>query len=446
MSKTATGSRSTTPEPYRWSNWAGNRSARPARVAAPSSAAELAEEVRRAAEDGLAVKAVGSGHSFSSIASSDGGLLVLPDRLTALRSVDRAAGTVTVESGMTLERLNVLLEAAGLSLTNMGDVMAQTVAGAIGTGTHGTGRDSGSLAAQVRALEIVLADGTVAACSPAEDPELFEGARLGLGALGVVTAVTLAVEPLFLLAAHERPMRFDEVLEGFDDLAAVNEHFEFYWFPHTDRCTTKRNNRSQGPPAPLPRLRGWLDDEFLSNTVWEGACRVGRRFPAAVPAIAQVAGRAWSERRYTDVAYRVFTSPRRVRFTEMEYAVPRAAAVEVLRELRALVERSDWRIGFPVEVRTAPGDDVWLSTAYGRDTCYVAVHLYRGTAEQGYFAGVERIMTAHGGRPHWGKLHTRDAEYLSSVHPRLADFRALRDRVDPGRRFGNAHLRRVLGD
>ena len=429
----------------RWTNWAGNQSADPVETIAPASAAELGEQIRRAAEAGRTVKAVGSGHSFTAIASAVGGVLVRPDALTAVRELDREAGTVTVESGLPLSRLNRLLEAAGLSLTNMGDIEVQTVAGATSTGTHGTGRDSGSLAAQIRALEIVLADGSVRRCSPTENPELFQGARLGLGALGVVSAITFGVEPAFLLTAHEQPMGFDEVLGRLDDLTAVNEHFEFYWFPHTDRCSTKRNNRSQGPAAPLPRFKAWLDDEFLSNTVWEGACRVGRRFPGAVPSIAAVASRAWSERTYTDLAHKVFTSPRTVRFVEMEYAVPREAAATVLRELKALVERSNWRISFPVEVRFAPADDLWLSTASGRGSAYIAVHLYRGTAEQGYFTEVEKLMTAHQGRPHWGKLHTRDAEYLSAAYPHFGDFTALRDKVDPQRVFGNDYLRRVLG-
>ncbi|MFD0278707.1 D-arabinono-1,4-lactone oxidase [Kitasatospora sp. NPDC127111] len=429
----------------RWTNWAGNQSAHPAKVVTPGTAEELAKEILRAADQGRTVKAVGSGHSFTSIASAGDGVLVRPHALTAVRAVDREAGTVTVEAGLPLARLNRLLAAAGLSLTNMGDIEVQTVAGATSTGTHGTGRDSGSLAAQIRALEIVLADGTVRHCSPTENPRLFQGARLGLGALGVITALTLAVEPAFLLTAHEQPMRFDEVLDRLDDLTSVNEHFEFYWFPHTDRCSTKRNNRSQGPAAPLPRFKEWLEDDFLSNTVWEGACRVGRRFPAAVPTIASLASRAWSDRSYTDTAYKVFTSPRKVRFIEMEYAVPRGEVAEVLRELKAMIERSDWRISFPVEVRFAPADDLWLSTANGRDSAYIAVHLYRGTAEQGYFTEVEKLMTAHRGRPHWGKLHTRDAGYLAEVYPHFADFTALRDELDPQRRFGNDYLRRVLG-
>ncbi|MER5638748.1 D-arabinono-1,4-lactone oxidase [Kitasatospora sp. NPDC002227] len=429
-----------------WTNWAGNQSARPSRVVTPGSAGELGEVLRLAAEEGRTVKAVGSGHSFTSIASAGDGVLVRPEGLMAVRELDRAAGTVTVESGLPLHRLNRLLAAAGLSLTNMGDIEVQTVAGATSTGTHGTGRDSASLAAQVKAVEIVLADGSVQRCSPTENAELFQGARLGLGALGVVSALTFGVEPAFLLSAHEAPMSFDQVLEGFDDFTAVNEHFEFYWFPHTDRCSTKRNNRSQGPAAPLTRFKSWLEDDLLSNTVWEGVCRVGRRFPAAVPAIAQLASRAWSERTYTDLAYKVYTSPRKVRFIEMEYAVPREAATTVLRELKALVERSNWRISFPVEVRTAPADDLWLSTASGRESVYIAVHLYRGTAEQGYFTEVEKLMTAHQGRPHWGKLHTRDAEYLASVYPHFGDFTALRDKVDPGRLFANDYLRRVLGE
>ncbi|PYC86172.1 FAD-linked oxidoreductase [Streptomyces tateyamensis] len=430
----------------RWTNWAGNQSATPAQVATPTSTEELAALVRQAGEEHRPVKAIGSGHSFTAVAAADQALLIRPEGLTAVRELDRAAGTVTVESGLPLARLNRLLAEAGLSLTNMGDIDVQTVAGATSTGTHGTGRDSGSLAAQLRAVEIVLADGSVQQCSPTEQPELFQGARLGLGALGVISALTFAVEPAFLLTAHEAPMGFDQVLADFEELSQVNEHFEFYWFPHTDRCSTKRNNRSQGPAAPLPAFKSWLEDDFLSNTVWEGACRIGRAFPGSVPAIAAVASRAWSERTYTDTAHKVFTSPRRVRFTEMEYAVPRAAATTVLRELKQLVERSDWRISFPVEVRCAPADDLWLSTASGRDTVYIAVHLYRGTAEQGYFTAVEQLMTAHQGRPHWGKLHTRDAEYLAGAYPHFADFTALRDRVDPQRRFANAYLRRVLGD
>ncbi|MEV5318581.1 D-arabinono-1,4-lactone oxidase [Streptomyces sp. NPDC052687] len=439
MSSTASGKNGT------WRNWGGNVTARPAREVTPASVEELAAAVRAAAEDGLRVKAVGSGHSFTSIAATDG-VLIRPPLLAGIRRIDRAAGTVTVEAGTPLKRLNVALAREGLSLTNMGDIMEQTVSGATSTGTHGTGRDSGSIAAQIKALELVTADGSVLTCSGTENPEIFAAARIGLGALGVVTALTFAVEPVFLLHAREEPMPLARVLAEFEQLWAENEHFEFYWFPHTGNTNTKRNNRSAGPEQPVSRVKGWFEDEFLSNGVFQAANWVGRAAPATIPAIARISSRALSARSYTDIPYKVFTSPRRVRFVEMEYAVPREAVVDVLRELKAMVDRSRLRISFPVEVRTAPADDIPLSTASGRDSAYVAVHMFRGTPYQRYFTAAERIFTAYEGRPHWGKLHTRDAEYLAGVYPRFAEFTALRDRLDPERRFQNDYLRRVLGE
>ncbi|GHG45207.1 FAD-linked oxidoreductase [Streptomyces griseocarneus] len=412
---------------------------------APATAQELSAAIARAAGEGLTVKATGSGHSFTTVAATDG-VLIRPDRLTGLRAVDRAAGTVTVGAGTTIRELNRTLSAHGLSLANMGDIMEQTVSGAVSTGTHGTGRDSGAIAAQIRGLELVTADGSVLTCSAGRNPEVFAAARVGLGALGVIAAVTFAVEPEFLLAAREEPMAFGRVTEDFDALVAENEHFEFFWFPHTDSCVTKRNNRSAGPAAPTGRVSAWMTDELLSNGVFGAACALGRAVPSAVPGIARLSGRALSARTYTDIPYKVFTSPRRVRFLEMEYALPREAAMTALRELRAAIERRRLRVSFPVEVRTAPADDIPLSTASGRDTAYIAVHMYRGTPHRAYFTAAEQIMTAHGGRPHWGKLHSRDAAYLAGVYPRFGEFAAVRDRLDPHRVFGNDYLRRVLGE
>ncbi|MFE1884802.1 D-arabinono-1,4-lactone oxidase [Streptomyces diastatochromogenes] len=430
-----------------WRNWGGNVAARPARQVEPASVDELAAAVRKAAEDGLKVKAVGTGHSFTSIAATDG-VLIRPQLLTGIRDIDRNAMTVTVEAGTPLKRLNAALAREGLSLTNMGDIMEQTVSGATSTGTHGTGRESASIAAQIKALELVTADGSVLTCSEKgteEERAVFAAARIGLGALGVVTAITFAVEPLFLLTAREEPMSFERVLAEFDQLWAENEHFEFYWFPHTGNTNTKRNNRSAGPEQPVGQLAGWFEDEFLSNGVFQVAQWVGRAAPATIPGIARVSSKALSARTYTDIPYKVFTSPRRVRFVEMEYAVPRAALTETLRELKAMIDRSDLRISFPVEVRTAPADDITLSTASGRDSAYIAVHMFRGTPYQAYFTAAERIFTAHEGRPHWGKVHTRDAEYFAEAYPRFGEFTALRDRLDPERLFQNDYLRRVLG-
>lgn len=403
----------------------------------------------------MAVRMAGSGHSFTPAAATDG-VLLLPGRLTSIRSVDVAAGTVTVEAGCPLHALNTQLLARGLSLANMGDIQVQTVAGATQTGTHGTGRDVGGMAAQIAGLELVLADGRIVTCS-ADSPgggvtapdgtaaNLFDAARVGLGALGLVTAVTFNVVPAFLLEAREEPMSWSQVISRLDELWADNEHFEFFWFPHGEGCLTKRNNRTDGPARPLPRWRYLLDDEFLSNSLFGLTCRLGNRVPAVIPSVNSVAARALGARTYSDAAYRVFTSPRRVRFKEEEYAIPRAALSDVLAEVRSLFRRRDWRISFPIEVRATPSDDVWLSTAYERDSAYIAIHVFHASPHEPYFADVEAVMTSVGGRPHWGKMHTRDADYLAGVYPRLADFIALRDAQDPERRFGNDYMRQVLG-
>lgn len=426
----------------RWRNWAGNQTASPARVVAPGSTEETAALVQAAGRAGLTVKPVGSGHSFTAAAVTDG-VQVAPHGMTRVRAVDTDTGLVTVEHGLSLHELSTTLDAHGLALTNMGDIDVQTVMGAISTSTHGTGRETGGLAAFVRELEMVLADGSVVTCGPGDD--LFEAARVSVGSLGVVTAVTLQTEPAFLLHAREEPMQWDEVLDHFDAFTADNQHWEFYWFPHTEGCLVKRNNRSPGPAEPLSDFRFWWDDQFLSNSVFGVVNRVGRAAPRLVPMLNKVSAKALSARAYTTKSYEVFGSPRRVRFYEMEYAVPRTAAVAALTELKALLERSSWLISFPIEVRVAPADDVWLSTASGRDTCYIACHVFERTDKDPYFHEVEKIMTSYDGRPHWGKLHTRTAEDLAPLYPRWADWQRVRDQVDPDRRFANAYTQQVFG-
>jgi FAD-linked oxidoreductase len=424
-----------------WRNWAGIQTMAPAAVEQPATVDDVVRVVQAAAAAGRRVKAIGSGHSFTGIGLTDG-VLVRLDRLNRLVEADPRTGLVVVEGGLRLRRLNALLAARGLGLTNMGDIDAQTVSGAISTGTHGTGRSSAGLAQQVVGLELVLADGSVLSCSAEEHPDVFAAARVSLGALGIVTKVTLQAEPAFLLTADERPMRLDDVLADLDRHVAENQHFEFYWFPGTRTALTKRNNRAT-TPAPLGRVRTLLEDEVLANGLFGVTCWAARRAPRLVPSLNRLASRTMAPRTYTDAAPRVFTSPRRVRFVEMEYAIPRAELVDVLRALQRLPEARG--ISFPVEVRVAPSDDIPLSTAYGRDTAYVAVHVFRGDPYTAYFDAVEGIMRTVAGRPHWGKLHSLGADDLRALYPRFDDVVGVRDRLDPERRFTNGYLDRVLG-
>ncbi|MGI8677216.1 MAG: D-arabinono-1,4-lactone oxidase [Jatrophihabitans sp.] len=428
-----------------WTNWAGTVQADVA-VAEPATVGRLQELVAGAAERRQHVKPIGAGHSFTAIGATDGLQLRL-DRLAGIVHADRTTGQVTIHAGTRLHALNETLWQLGLSMTNLGDIDVQTISGAISTGTHGTGVRLGGLATQVRALDLVLADGSLLTCSASENPDVFAAARIGLGALGVIATVTLQCEPAFALAAAESPASLDDVLGELDQLVIGNDHFEFYWFPHTRRVLTKRNNRVLPGTElrPLRRVRSWLEDGLLSNTVFDRINRATTRRPALIPRANRVAAAALSARDFIDRSYRVFASTRTVRFREMEYAVPRAAVPDVLAGIAAHLERSGEQIGFPVEVRFAAEDDVWLSTSYGRETGYVAVHQYHRRDHEPYFRAVEKIAMDAGGRPHWGKLHYRDAESLRAAYEHFDDFVAVRDRLDPERRFGNDYLTRVLG-
>ncbi|MCX6395902.1 MAG: FAD-binding protein [Propionibacteriales bacterium] len=427
-----------------WSNWSGLTSARPSEVLRPGSVEDVVAAVTRARELGSTVKMPGTGHSFTGIAAPEG-IMLDPAGLSGLIEIDAANLTATAYAGTPLHLLNATLAAQGYSLHNMGDIAEQTIAGATSTGTHGTGGVVASLSAQIAGLELVTGTGEVVRADPTENPDVFAVARLGLGALGILTRITFRIEPLFVLEAHEFPMLWDEALERFEQMADENHHAELYWFPHTDRVLAKENNRVLDEAEPLGAFRGWLDDELLSNTLFGVVNRIGNARPSWIPRINNLSGQMLSARTYSDVPHKVFTSSRSVVFREMEYAVPREVGLEALREVRRWIDASGISISFPIEVRTTPADDIALSTSSGRASMYLAFHMNAQTDHTAYFAGVEEILRGYDGRPHWGKLNTRTAADLEPSYPRWSEFHAVRDRLDPDRVFSNTYLRRVLG-
>jgi FAD-linked oxidoreductase len=429
-----------------WTNWARTATAVPASVSHPGSLGAISEAVSTASAAGLKVKAVGSGHSFTAIASADRAAALDLSGWTGIESADRESGLVSVRAGTTIKQLNASLDRLGLAMTNMGDIDAQTISGAISTGTHGTGAKLGGIATQVAALELILADGSVVRCSTDERPELFNAARVGLGALGIISSVTLRCEPTFALVADERPEQLESVLERVDDLITAHDHMEFYWFPYGRKALVKRNDRLplDAPVRPLSPVRRYFEYTVMENAALAAMCGLGKTVPGLVKPLNRFASTALSPRNYSDTSHRVFVTSRNVRFVESEYAVPRESLLDVLTELRALVPKLANPVMLPVEVRVAAADDIWLSTAYQRDSAYFAIHQYVGMPYQEYFDGFEAIVAQVGGRPHWGKMHSLDAAALRERYPRFDDFLRVRNEVDPGRVFTNAYVERVL--
>lgn len=427
-----------------WTNWAGNQKARPTSINNPTTEEELAALVTRAARSGHTVKAVGSGHSFTAAASTSGHLVRL-DHLNNLIEVDRAAGTVTVQAGIRLTHLNELLFSLGLALPNLGDIAYQSISGAIATSTHGTGRNLTGLAGQVSALRIVTGDGSVINLSANEHGDLFDAARVNVGALGIVTQVTLNVVPAFRLRAVEGAQRLDAVVENLDELVDSNDHFEFFWIPHSKWALTKANNRTEDPVHIPSQFRRWYGETFLSNYAFGAMCRIGRLRPSLIPRLATALPSSGITT-YVDESYRVFASQRLVKFVEMEYAIPRANCGEALNRVRRVIDERGYLVSFPVEVRFTAPDDIPLSTAHGRESAYIAVHMYKGTEFEPYFRDVAAIMADYDGRPHWGKMHYLKAEQLSRLYPRWSDFMNARNCLDPTRTFANDYTRQVFGD
>lgn len=429
-----------------WQNWARSAAIRPVRVERPRSPEGVQRAIVAAASQGLGVKAVGAGHSFTGIAAAPGVLLELDD-LQGLVSADAAIGRVTLLAGTRLHRIPGLLAPYGLAMENLGDIDRQSISGAISTGTHGTGAGFAGLAAQVVGGTLITAAGEFLRIDEEHNSELLPAFALGLGALGVLVEVTLQCVPAFAVHAVDEPVALDELRESLDERVAASDHFEFYWFADTEVALTKRQRRLPGDAGlqPLPRLGRWIDETLLSNGVYRLVCGAGRAIPAITPPFNRLAVTLTGDREYTDLSHRVFTQSRTVRFREMEYALPAEAILAAFDEVRALIARRGWRMEFPIEVRFAASDDLWLSTAQGRASGYIAVHRYWRVDPSEYFREVEQIMLEHGGRPHWGKMHTLDAAQLRERYPHFDDFLAVRDRLDPERRFGNRYLERVLG-
>jgi L-gulono-1,4-lactone dehydrogenase len=418
-----------------WTKWDRQQRCAPGRIDAPGSEEELASVVAGAQR----VKVAGSGHSFTDIACTDGVMVDL-SRMRRVLSVDGL--DVTVEAGITLHDLGEELRARGLAMENQGDVDPQTLAGAISTATHGTGGGFGNLSSQVVGVRLV--DGTGELRDIREGDEL-RAARVSLGALGAIAAVTLRCVPAFTIHRIDEPRPLDDVLPRLEELVDAHDHWEAFVMPYTRKALTLTSERTDRRPQPTGEVAAFLHDVLLENAVLGLFCRTGRAFPRLIPVLNRALAGLMGRAEHLDASNRVYANKRLVRFTEMEYAIPRERAAEALERVLALIERRRLPIGFPIELRVARPDDGLLSTAYERPTAYIAVHQYVGMEFETYFRAVEAIMDEYEGRPHWGKRHYQSAATLRPRYPEWDRFAEIRERLDPQRRFENDYLRRVLG-
>lgn len=399
---------------HTWSNWSGSVTCAPRSIVLPTSEAETIAVIKKAAADRISVRVAGTGHSFTPLCAADGILMSL-DGLQGL--VTSAGETATFWAGTKLSQMGDPLWEAGLALANMGDIDRQALAGAISTGTHGTGPTLGNLSTQVIGLRIVLASGEVVVCSPTQEPEIFKAARVSLGALGVITQVTLRALPAYRLQERSWVAGFEECMAQLDHLVATNRHFEFFWVPSEDLCAMKTLNPTNAecvasPHSPIVtgRLTRYVRDEKI------------------------------------DRSYRIFPSERNLKFNETEFALPAATGPDCLREIRQLMQRRYPAVLWPLEYRTLAADDIPLSPAYGRATVTISVHQAAELPYQPFFADVEAIFRNHQGRPHWGKIHTHTMRDLVALYPAWADFQAVRAQLDPTGLFLNEHLQTILLD
>jgi L-gulono-1,4-lactone dehydrogenase len=422
-----------------WRNWSGEQACTPAEVVRPRSTEEVAAAVRRAAEAGRVVRVAGAGHSFTDAVLTDAVLLSL-DAMDRVVWADPGGRRVRVQAGIRLRALSEALAGYGLGLENMGDVDAQSIAGATATGTHGSGVELRNLSAAIEAVQLVAGDGSV---HEIDGGDALLAARVSIGALGVITELTLRCVPAYVMRGVDAPAPLDDVLDRLDELAEGARHFEFYAFPHSDTVLTRTNEVVTAPARPPGPARRWAEDVLFNNHALRVGCELAKRRPDWIPSISRTITGTLTERVRVDRSDRIFVSPRYVRFTEMEQAFPRASARDALSAIMTAIRK--FPVVFPVELRFVAPDDALLSPAGGRETAYIAVHNFVGMPWEPYFRAAAAIGAEHGARPHWGKRHFHTAETLAPLYPGWERFQAVRRELDPGGRFTNEYVRRVLG-
>jgi FAD-linked oxidoreductase len=425
-------------------NWSKRIEWNPSEIAYPTSEEAIQQVIQKAIQTNKKVRIIGSAHSFNPLWVTDS-ILVSLDEYSGLVVSDKDNLTATVRAGTKLFELGVLLFQQGMAMENLGDIDRQSLGGTIGTGTHGTGLQLGTISTQVIALRLINGKGEIMTCSTTENVDLFKAAQVSLGALGIITEITLQCVPAYKLALENKNEPLEFVIADFKNRIKDNRNFEFYYFPHSNKAWTKSSNIIEDTPDKVNFLN-YLTEYALENYAFQILCEWARWFPSQNKIVSKISAATIPNLTKVFHSHKIYATQRLVRFNEMEYNVPLEAHESVLKEMIKTVESKKFDVHFPIENRVVKGDDIYLSPAYGRDAAYIACHVYNKKDHRPYFKAMEEILLAHDGRPHWGKMHTLTANDFSKKYPKWADFQAQRKAQDPSSLFQNDYLNEVLGE
>ena len=425
-----------------WSNWSGSVKAHPKKILHPNSEEEIAQIVVKAGATEQKIRVVGSGHSFSPLVHTNDILLSL-DNMQGLIDVDKVAQTATVWAGTKLRRLGALLHEKGLAQENMGDIDAQSIAGALSTGTHGTGVNLGTLSTQIHEITFVNGLGEIQVVSLASNPALFKAAQVSIGTLGIITKVKLNLSQAYKIECETAKMTLDECMARLPELKLENRNFEFFWFPHTAKVQIKKMN-STDAPAKDPGVVKKIEKLVVENWLFLCLSTLAKWIPSFSRIVARISAWGIGSGKSVNWSFKIYATPRLVKFQEMEYNVPAACFEAVMKEIKSVIVQNNIRVHFPIECRFVKRDEITISPAYQRDGAYIAVHQFKGMPYKDYFAKCEAIFRKYDGRPHWGKINTVTKEEFASLYPKWEEFNSIRKQMDPKRIFLNNYLEQIF--
>jgi FAD-linked oxidoreductase len=421
-----------------WKNWSGTQTCLPLVKATPKGLDELASVIK--ASTGT-VRAVGSGHSYSPLVPTDGTLLSLR-RFNGLIEHDTVNGTVKMGAGTKLSQLGPMLEDLGQAMANMPDIDDQTMAGAFSTGTHGTGLALPALHDAVEGLTMVTASGEVLECSRSHNAEVFDAARVSLGALGIITDYTLKNPASYRVERKTWIEKLDSLLERGEQIARDNRNFEFLYIPFSDHSYCFTTNVTDKPITGRP-----VDDEVDSVE----QMKMARDILSFNTTIRRMTSNIILKHvdvppTYVDLPWKTLASDRVTPLFEMEYQLPLESGPKAMREIVDYIESNHPELFMPLEYRYVDADNAWMSAFYGRKSVSISVHRYReGDDPWKVFSTVRDICRKYEGRPHWGKIHDYTYQDLKPIYPKIDEFKKVRRALDPEGRFLNNHLKELLG-